>query len=174
MALAVVGLYLLSVNEGFRTNPGDIFVVGSALFFAIHVQLIDQLAPRHAALWLSIVQYVVVGVLSIVVGALFETWEPTALRSALPAILYGGLGSISIAYTLQIIAQRGAEPSHAAILLSLEGSFAALGGWLILGETLSPRGLAGCGLLLLGMLLSQLTGLQRTQAEPVTTPPGGA
>ena len=138
------------------------------------LQLIDHLAPRHAVLWLSIVQYVVVAVSSIVLGALFESWRPAAFRSALPAILYGGFGSISIAYTLQIVAQRRAEPSHAAILLSLEGSFAALGGWLILGETLSPRGVAGCGLLLIGMILSQLTGLRRTRAEPVATPPGGA
>lgn len=173
VVLAIVGLYLLSVKEGFEINPGDFFVVGSALFFAIHVQLIDHFAPRYSALWLSIVQYFVVGVLSAVVGLGFESWELGAIGDAFPAILYGGLGSISIAYTLQVIAQRGAEPSHAAIILSLEGSFAALGGWLILGEVLSPRGLVGCGLLLAGMLLSQFAGFRRGSAEAVTTPSGG-
>lgn len=174
IVLAVFGLYFLSVTEGFRMNPGDIFVVGSAFFFALHVQLIDHLAGRHSALWLSIAQYVVVGVASTAVGLLFETWAITGLQAALPAIIYGGLGSISIAYTLQIVAQRRAEPSHAAILLSLEGSFAALGGWLVLGEVLSLRGLLGCGLMLTGMLLSQLAGLRRTtRAAPadVAVPP---
>ncbi|MFW5643967.1 MAG: DMT family transporter [Alkalispirochaeta sp.] len=164
VALAVVGLWFLSVSNDFRINPGDIFVIGSAFFFAAHVQLIDHLAPRYSALWLSLVQYVLVGILSLTVGGIFETFEPNALRNALPAILYGGIGSISIAYTLQVIAQRDAEPSHAAIILSLEGSFAALGGWLLLGEVLTPRGLLGCALLLAGMLLSQLSGILRGDA----------
>ena len=71
-------------------------------------------------------------------------------------ILYGGLVSVGVAYTLQVVAQRHAPPAHAAILLSLETVFAALGGWLVLGERLSPRGLAGCALMLAGMLCSQL------------------
>ena len=172
VGLAVIGLYLLSVTREFHINPGDIFVIAGAFFFAVHVQLIDHLAPRHSALWLSLVQYVAVGLLSLAVGALFETWDVAALQAALPAILYGGLGSISIAYTLQVIAQRDAEPSHAAIILSLEGSFAALGGWLLLGEVLSLRGLLGCALLLAGMLVSQLAGIRGRNALPVTTAPG--
>ncbi|MFA7567425.1 MAG: DMT family transporter [Alkalispirochaeta sp.] len=161
VVIAVGGLYLLSVTRDFTINPGDLLVVGSALFFAIHVQLIDHLAPRHSALWLSLLQYLVVGFFSLVVGLIREPWVLSALRAALPAILYGGIGSISIAYTLQVIAQRKAEPSHAAIILSLEGSFAALGGWILLGEVLSLRALLGCALLLIGMLLSQLAGLRR-------------
>jgi drug/metabolite transporter (DMT)-like permease len=170
VALAVVGLYFLSVSRDFRINPGDIFVVGSAFFFAAHVQLIDHLALRYSALWLSLFQYFLVGIFSLAVGGIFETFEPDALRSALPAILYGGIGSISIAYTLQVVAQRDAEPSHAAIILSLEGSFAALGGWLLLGEVLTARGLLGCALLLAGMLLSQLAGIFRGETEGVAEP----
>jgi drug/metabolite transporter (DMT)-like permease len=79
-------------------------------------------------------------------------------QAAIP-ILYGGLLSVGIAYTLQVIAQREAHPAHAAILLSLEAVFAAIGGWLILDEVISARGLFGCGLMLAGMLLSQLWGL---------------
>jgi drug/metabolite transporter (DMT)-like permease len=79
-------------------------------------------------------------------------------QAAIP-ILYGGLLSVGIAYTLQVIAQRDAHPAHAAILLSMEAVFAAIGGWLILDETISARGLFGCGLMLTGMLLSQLWGL---------------
>ncbi len=161
VALAVLGLYLLSVQQGLEINPGDVFVMGSAFFFALHVQLIDYMSRRNSALWLSLVQYVVVGLASLGIGLLFEPVSGAALRGAAPAILYGGLGSISIAYTLQVIAQRNAEPSHAAIILSLEGTFAAIGGWLILGELLSPRALLGCALLLAGMLLSQFAGLRR-------------
>ena len=166
VALAVLGLYLLSVQQGLRINPGDIFVMGSAFFFALHVQLIDYMSRRNSALWLSLVQYVVVGVASLGIGLVSEPVSMAAFRGATPAIVYGGLGSISIAYTLQVIAQRKAEPSHAAIILSLEGTFAAIGGWLILGEILSPRALVGCALLLAGMLLSQFAGLRRT---PVTS-----
>jgi drug/metabolite transporter (DMT)-like permease len=84
-------------------------------------------------------------------------------RAAIP-ILYGGLLSVGIAYTLQVVAQRDAHPAHAAILLSLEAVFAAIGGWLILGEIISARGLFGCGLMLAGMLLSQLWGLVRKKS----------
>ena len=70
-----------------------------------------------------------------------------------------GFFSVGVAYTLQVVAQREAHPAHAAILLSLEAVFAALGGWLLLNETLTPRGMLGCGLMLVGMLLSQLYGL---------------
>ncbi len=166
VALAVLGLYLLSVQQGLEINPGDVFVMGSAFFFALHVQLIDYMSRRNSALWLSLVQYIVVGLVSLGIGLLFEPISGAALRGATPAIIYGGLGSISIAYTLQVIAQRNAEPSHAAIILSLEGTFAAIGGWLILGEILSPRALLGCALLLAGMLLSQFAGLRRA---PVTS-----
>lgn len=172
VVLAVMGLYLLSVTNEFTVNPGDLFVVASALFFAVHVQLIDHLAPRHSALWLSLFQYIVVGLFSLVIGLVREPWSASAIQSALPAILYGGLGSISVAYTLQVIAQRRAEPSHAAVILSLEGSFAALGGWLLLGEVLSLRGLLGCGLLLAGMVLSQFAGFSR-QKEVVAVAPTG-
>jgi drug/metabolite transporter (DMT)-like permease len=140
--------------------------MGSAFFFALHVQLIDFMSTRNSALWLSLAQYLVVGVASLAIGLVFEPFSMDAFRGAAPAIIYGGLGSISIAYTLQVIAQRKAEPSHAAIILSLEGTFAAIGGWLILGELLSPRALLGCALLLAGMLLSQLAGLRRAPVAP--------
>lgn len=161
VGLAAIGLYLLSVTREFSVNPGDLWVMGSALFFAIHVHLIDRSAAGVSVLWFSIIQYIMVAAASLLVAAVTETVSVAALRGALPAILYGGLGSISIAYTLQVIGQRRAEPSHAAIILSLEGSFAALGGWLILGEVLTVRAGFGCLLLLSGMILSQLAGRKR-------------
>ena len=98
-------------------------------------------------------------ILSLAAASIFEiiTWG-SIFQAAVP-ILYGGLLSVGIAYTLQVVAQRDAHPAHAAILLSLEAVFAAIGGWMILDEIISPRGLVGCGLMLLGMLLSQLWSL---------------
>ncbi|MBN2508702.1 MAG: EamA family transporter, partial [Spirochaetales bacterium] len=84
-----------------------------------------------------------------------ETWSAAAVVNAGIPILYGGIMSVGVAYTLQTVAQRTAHPAHAAIILSLEGAFAALGGWLILGETMSPRGMAGCALMFAGVLCAQ-------------------
>ncbi len=154
--LAAAGMYLLSVGEGFAVNPGDLYVLGAAAGFALHVQVIGHVAGRYDPLEISVVQYTAVGILSGIVAMLFEQTSAGAVTAAAPAILYGGLGSITVAYTLQTIAQRTAHPAHAAILLSLEGAFGALGGWLLLGEVLSPRALAGCALMLTGMLTSQL------------------
>ena len=161
---AVAGLYLLTVQEGLHVNPGDLYVMGSAFFFALHVQIIDYLSPRTPVLWLSVAQYVVVGAISLTIGLVFEPVSWVAVADAAPAILYGGLGSIAIAYTLQVIAQRRADPSHAAIILSLEGTFAAVGGWLILGEVFTSRALVGCALLFSGMILSQVAGGRKVVA----------
>ncbi len=154
--LAVGGLYLLSVNEAMRIESGDLLVLMGAFFWTAHVQLIDWLTKRVDALLLSVTQFMVCAVLSAGVALFTETTSAPALMSAAPAILYGGLLSVGVAYTLQVVAQRTAKPSHAAILLSLESAFAALGGWLILREQLTPRALLGCGLMLAGMLISQL------------------
>ncbi|WP_018525452.1 DMT family transporter [Alkalispirochaeta alkalica] len=168
--LAVAGLYLLSVQPGASVNPGDLFVMASALFFALHVQLIDHLSRRYPVLWISLVQYGVVALVSLAVAVVREPIDLAGMRGAAVPILYGGIGSIAIAYTLQTVAQRRAAPSHAAILLSLEGSFAALGGWLILSEVLSLRSVLGCALLLAGMILSQVAGFRRaafSRQEPL-------
>jgi drug/metabolite transporter (DMT)-like permease len=113
-------------------------------------------SSRIGPIRLSFIQFTITALLSFGVGILIEnvTWE--MVRSALGAILYGGVISVGLAYTLQIVAQQRAKPAHAAIILSLEAVFAVLGGWLFLGEMLSPRGVIGCGFMLVGMLLSQV------------------
>jgi drug/metabolite transporter (DMT)-like permease len=97
--------------------------------------------------------------LSLITAVCLEIITLQGLYQAALPILYGGGLSVGVAYTLQVVAQRHAHPAHAAILLSLEAVFAALGGWMVLGETLTPRGLLGCLLMLGGMLLSQLWGM---------------
>ncbi|MBD3308992.1 EamA family transporter, partial [candidate division KSB3 bacterium] len=153
--LAAIGLYLLSVTGTFTIAFGDLLVVISAFFWAIHVQLIGWLTRRMDSLKLAFWQFLVCSVLSLITAIFTETITLQSIRDALIPIAYGGLFSVGVAYTLQVVAQRHAHAAHAAIILSLESVFAAVGGWLLLGETLSPRGLIGCALMLSGMLLSQ-------------------
>lgn len=166
--LALVGLYLLSITRGFAIARGDFLVLLSALFFTAHVQLIGWFSPKTDSLILSSIQFAVCSLLSLIVAVAAETiiWAGI-LKAAIP-ILYGGLCSVGIAYTLQVVIQKTAHPAHAAIILSLEGAFAVLGGWLILGELLSLRGLLGCGLMLSGMIISQTSMLR----NPAAVSPG--
>jgi len=154
--IALIGLYLLSIKEDFSIAEGDLPQLICAVFFASHVLYIGYFAKRMDPLKLSLVQYVVTGVLSLVIAIAIEliTWD-MIMETAIP-LLYAGVMSTGIAYTLQVVAQQHAHSSHAAIILSLEGAFAVLGGWLLLDEYLTTRGLVGCGLMLTGMFLSQL------------------
>jgi len=154
--IALIGLYLLSINEDFSIAEGDLLQLVCAVFFAAHVLVIGYLAKRMDPLKLSLVQYCVAGVLSLFIAIAIEviTWD-MIVDTAIP-LLYAGVMSIGVGYTLQVVAQQHAKSSHAAIILGLEGAFAVLGGWLILDEYLSTRGLIGCGLMLTGMFLSQL------------------
>ncbi len=157
--LAAVGLYFLSVSDGLSSiSFGDLLVLLSAFFWAGHVLLIGWLAPKMDSLKLASAQFAICAMFSLLVAVGTEviSWSGI-LRATLP-ILYGGLFSVGIAYTLQVVAQRHAHPAHSAILLSLEGAFAALGGWLLLDEVLTGRALLGCALMLGGMLLSELSG----------------
>ncbi len=155
-ALAAVGLYLLSVTEQFTISFGDLLELAGAFFWAAHMLIIGWLSPKTNPIRLAIVQYAACSLFSAIVAMITETITAQGLYQAAIPILYGGLLSVGIAYTLQIIAQKHAHPAHAAILLSLEAVFAAIGGWMLLGETLSVRGMTGCALMLSGMLLSQL------------------
>ncbi|WP_373500179.1 DMT family transporter [Desulfococcus sp.] len=154
--LAATGLYFLSVTEHFTISFGDFLILLGALVWACHVLLIGWFSPKISALRLSFIQFMVCSGLSFAAAAATETITVTGLKGAAPAILYGGLGSVGIAYTLQVVAQKHARPSHAAIILCMESPFAALGGWLILDEMMTGRALAGCGLMLFGMIVSQL------------------
>ena len=157
--LAAIGMYFLSVTEQFTIALGDLLVLIGAFFWAAHVLIIGWLSPRINPIKLALSQYLACSILSLITAAVIEDISMQSISQAAIPILYGGLLSVGIAYTLQVIAQRDAHPAHAAILLSMEAVFAAFGGWLILDEIISARGLFGCGLMLTGMLLSQLWGL---------------
>jgi len=154
--LAVAGLYILSVGGGFRMAPGDLLELLGAFFWTGHVLLITHLAGRMEPLELAVGQFATCAVLSLAAALLREP-EPFAhLVPAAWPILYGGLLSIGVAYTLQIVAQQTAHPAHASIILSMEALFAAIGGVLVLREPLTLRLVLGGGLLLFALVVSQL------------------
>ncbi len=154
--ISVIGLYLLSVNEQFSVSPGDIFQLIGAFFWAMHILVIGHFVKTFDGLKLSVIQIFTCSILSLAAAMFFEGIPVQGLQQALIPILYGGLASVGIAYTLQIIGQKHSRESHAAIILSMENVFAALGGFLILGESLGLRGGIGCSLMFAGLILSQL------------------
>lgn len=165
--LAAVGLYLLSTGGQLRINPGDLLVLASAVFWALHVILIGFLVKRLGVLPLAVGQYCTCGVLNLLCGLAFETWEPAMADGSWWAIFYTGVVSVGVGYTLQVAGQRQAPPADAAILLSMEAVFAALFGWWLLSEQLNPVQLTGCGIMLAGMLLSQYPAFIKKPARQV-------
>ena len=158
---AVVGLYLLSINESLTIEFGDFLEIIGAFFWAAHIQLIDRFVKNVDAIKLSSIQFATCAVLSLIVAFIFEDVNFSGLSSALVPILYGGIMSAGVAYTLQAIGQKFAKPSHAAIALSMEAVFAAIGGAWLLHERLPARGYVGSGLMLLGMLIAQSENLKK-------------
>ena len=164
--VATAGLYLLSVEPPFSIAYGDALVLIGALFWAGHVLIIGRFAQQIDWAALAFLQFLTCSLLSFGVALAVKpvAWQP--LVDAAWPVFYGGVLSVGVAYTLQVVAQRQAPASHAAIILSLETVFAALGGWWLLSEAMSLRGLAGCGLMFGGMLVSQLGGRRTTRPGP--------
>ena len=154
--VAIFGLYLLSVNESFEINIGDVLVFIGAFFWAIQILVIGFYSKRIDPFKLAFSQFVVCSILSLLAAVSTESIQIQNILQALLPILYAGLFSVGIAFTIQVVAQREAHPANAAIIMSLEAVFAVIGGWLILNESIPLRGLLGCILMLLGMILSQL------------------
>ncbi len=154
--LAVTGLYLLTITNGLAISFGDSLVLACAFMYALHVLAIGWMAPRMDVLRLAALQFWFCAALSLLVGMAVEELTWSMVKSAAVPILYGGVLSVGVAFTLQVVAQKRAPPTHAAVILSLETVFAVLTGALILGEYLSLRGWTGCALMLAGMLAAQL------------------
>jgi drug/metabolite transporter (DMT)-like permease len=153
--LAIIGLYLLSVKGDFSLSKGDSLVLISAFFFAAHVIIIGFYTDKVNAIKISIIQFAICSLLSLAVAVFTEEIVWATIKQAAIPILYGGVMSVGVAFTLQVVAQRKAIASHAAIILSFESLFAILGGWLILNEGFTTRALIGCGLMLVGLIVSQ-------------------
>ena len=155
VALAVAGLYLLSCVGVTKINIGDILILGAAAAFAVQIVLIDNLAQQLDGLRLNCIQFLVVTVLSALAAAFTEvpTWDGI-IACALP-LLYTGVLSSGVAFTLQILGQQHLPPEPASLIMSLESVFAVLAGWVLLGQTLSPTEALGSALVFAGVLLSQ-------------------
>ncbi|MEF9951087.1 MAG: DMT family transporter [Clostridium sp.] len=154
--LAIIGLYFLCVTNGFSVSYSDYLELIGAFFFAVHIVLIDYLSSKYDVLKLAFFQFITCSFLSLLVAVFFETITMDGILKSMLPILYGGILSVGVAYTLQIVAQKSAEPSHAAIILSMESVFAAIGGFIILNETLIMNQFLGCLLMFLGIIVSQV------------------
>lgn len=160
-AIAVVGMYILCVGAGFSVSRGDLLTLGCALLFTLHICYVGAVAPYVDGVRLSCVQFFVCSALSAVGMLLTESPDWDSIRSCWLPIVYAGVFSGGVAYTFQIIGERDVQPALASLLMSLESVFAALFGWILIGQQLSPRELLGCAIMFAAILLSQLPTRQK-------------
>lgn len=157
VALAVVGMYLLCMKDGsFTIERADIMLLLCALAFSFHILVVDYFSPKVDGVKMSCIQFFVCGVLS-AVGMLFtETPDISNIQAAWLPLLYAGLLSCGVGYTLQIVGQKGINPVIASLIMSLESVISALAGWVILGQVLSPKEILGCVLMLVAIIITQI------------------
>ena len=158
---AVFGMYLLCVGSGFSIAYGDLLTLGCAVLFAIHICYVGAVIPNMDGVRLSCVQFFVCSALSAIGMLLFEAPDWGSILQCWWPIVYAGVFSGGVAYTFQIIGERDVQPALASLLMSLESVFAALFGWLLLGQSLSARELLGCAIMFAAIILSQLPERQR-------------
>lgn len=156
VAMSVAGLYLLCITDGFSIGKGDILVLICAVLFSFHILVIDYYSPKVDGVKLSCIQFLVCGILSGIPALIFEKPEMSAVLTAWQPILYAGVMSCGVAYTLQIIGQKNMNPTVASLILSLESCISVLAGWVILGQQLSTREIAGCVIMFAAIILAQL------------------
>lgn len=156
VGIATLGMYLLTMQGALALAHGDMLVLLSALVFACHILVIDHFSPKCDPLWLSLTQFAVSGALTLILALALERITWTAIRGALVPLLYAGVLSTGAGYTLQVVAQKHVNPVLASLTMSLESVFAALSGWLILGQSMTPRQLLGSALVFVAIVLAQL------------------
>ncbi|WP_164172556.1 DMT family transporter [Ruminococcus flavefaciens] len=154
---AIIGFYLLCIKEGFRLSKGDLYVLICAVFYSVHIIVIDHFNSKGAEpVKMSCVQFFTAGSIMMICMFIFESPALSAVWAAKYTILYAGVMSCGVAYTLQIIGQKYTESTAAALIMSLESVFAALAGWIILSEHMSMKEFAGCILVFAAVVFSQL------------------
>ena len=160
VGLAVVGMYLLCITEGFSMGRGDFLVFLCAIGFTFHILVIDYFSPRADGVVISCVQLFTAGVVGSVLMFALEKPTLAGIGAAWLPIGYAGIMSSGVAYTLQIIAQKNLDPTIACLIMSLESVFSLLAGWVLLGQVLSLREMLGCVLVFVAIVLAQLPGKQ--------------
>ncbi|MEY8507680.1 DMT family transporter [Lachnospiraceae bacterium 42-17] len=156
VVLALAGLYFLCITEEFAVGKGDILIFLCALVFSLHILVIDYFAPRADGVKMSCIQFFVCGLVSLPFMLVLETPRIGAMLDGIIPLLYAGVLSCGVAYTLQIVGQKNVNPAVASLILSLESCFSVLAGWLVLGERLSVREASGCALMFVAIILAQL------------------
>ena len=156
LALSLTGMFLLCVQSDFSINAGDLFTLGCAFMFSFQILAVDRYASDMDAMKLSAMQFVTCAVIAGAAAFLFETPRIEGMLSCWTSILYVSICSGAIGYTLQMVGQKYTDPTLASLLMCLESVFAALGGWLLLGQSLSARELLGCALMLAASVIAQL------------------
>ena len=156
VGLALIGLYLLCVKEGFTIQKGDIYCLLCSLVFSVHILVIDYFSPRVNGTALSCLQFLVAGILCLPPALALEAPTVLAVKGAALPIAYAGIFSCGVGYTLQIIGQKGVNPTLASLILSLESCISVLAGWVILGQRLSGRELIGCLIMFAAIVFAQL------------------
>ena len=157
IAIAVVGFYFLCIKSDLTVAPSDLLVIGASMIFPIHILTIDHFSPKCDGIRMSMVQFFTASVLNLVIALIAEgPMEFSMIIPNMMPILYLGIGSSGIAYTLQILGQKGVNPAAASIILSLESVFGILGTALFLGQMLTPREYLGCAIVLVAVVLSQI------------------
>ena len=156
VAIAVVGFYFLCMTESLRLGLGDFLVLLCAIAFSIHILVIDHFSPKVDGVKMSAIQFLTAAIISAVPTLLWEQPVFTEILQAWQPVLYAGVMSCGVAYTLQIIAQKNADPTVASLLLSLESVFSVLAGWVLLGQGLSLKEMFGCVLIFCAIILAQL------------------
>ncbi len=156
VVLALAGLYFLCITESFSIGKGDVLIFLCALIFAVHILVIDYFSPKVDGVKMSCIQFFVCGILSLPFMFTIETPKAVAMTAAWMPLLYAGVLSCGVAYTLQILGQKNVNPAVASLILSLESCFSVLAGWIVLGERLSLRESAGCVLMFAAIILAQL------------------
>ncbi|MGN8849330.1 DMT family transporter [Bariatricus sp. HCP28S3_C2] len=164
VAISVVGLYLLCMTEKFSISKGDFLVLLCAIVFSIHILVIDHFSPLVDGVRMSCIQFWITGIISAIPMFLFEKPSLSAIFAAAVPLLYAGVMSSGVAYTLQIVAQKDADPTVASLILSLESVFSVLAGWVVLGQVMSMREICGCVLMFAAIILAQLP--ERKTVQP--------
>lgn len=156
VVMALIGLYLLCITDGFSIGLGDLLVLICAFLFSLHIMVIDYFSPRTDGVKLSCIQFLVCGILSMIPALILEHPQISSILTAWLPILYAGVMSCGVAYTLQIVGQKNVNPTVASLILSLESCISVLAGWALLGQKLSAKELLGCVIMFAAIILAQL------------------
>ena len=156
VAMALIGLYLLCITDGFSIGKGDLLVLVCAFLFSIHILVIDHFSPKADGVKLSCIQFLTCGILSAIPALILEHPQVSSILAAWQPILYAGVMSCGVAYTLQVIGQKNMNPTVASLILSMESCISVLAGWIILGQQLSAKEILGCVIMFAAIILAQL------------------